>query len=87
MFHDFFFKQRSSCPYYNEKNKHYMASNNRLLSLGMETPWDIEDLVDLGRNNSCCPYFSARSLMEEAEIIFCPYNYLIDPVIRDTVSL
>ena len=26
-----------------------------------------------------CPYFAARSLAQEAEIVFCPYNYLIDP--------
>lgn len=64
-----------------------MSSNLRLQSLNFETPWDIEDLVQLGRMKGCCPYFAARSLMEEAEIIFCPYNYLIDPAIRDTVSL
>lgn len=63
-----------------------MSSNMKLRNLGLESPWDIEDLVQLGRDNCCCPYFSARSLMEEADIIFCPYNYLIDPVIRDTVS-
>jgi Fanconi anemia group J protein len=23
----------------------------------------------------------------EAEIIFCPYNYLLDPIIRDTLDI
>lgn len=33
-----------------------------------------------------CPYFATRGLVEEADIVFCPYNYLIDPIIRDQVS-
>ena len=33
-----------------------------------------------------CPYFATRNLLEEAEIVFCPYNYLIDPKIRNQVS-
>ena len=32
-----------------------------------------------------CPYFGSRQLSEEAEIIFCPYNYLIDPIIKSSV--
>lgn len=30
-------------------------------------------------SRKACPYFAARSLAEQAELIFCPYNYLIDP--------
>lgn len=33
-----------------------------------------------------CPYFALRGIKEEAHIVFCPYNYLIDPLIRDQVS-
>lgn len=33
-----------------------------------------------------CPYYATRSLLEEADIVFCPYNYLIDPGIREQVS-
>ena len=44
--------------------------------------WDIEDLVQAGRKQVACPYFATRLLLEESLIVFCPYNYLIDPVIR-----
>lgn len=54
---------------------------------GLETPWDIEDLVSLGRDTGICPYFGARSLMDKAEIIFCPYQYIVDPHIRESVSM
>ena len=39
---------------------------------------DIEDLVTLGRKVKGCPYFASRSLARKAELIICPYNYLID---------
>jgi fanconi anemia group J protein len=48
---------------------------------------DIEDLVRAGKRRKGCPYFTARALAETAEIVFCPYNYLIDPVIRSSVSI
>ena len=34
-----------------------------------------------------CPYFAARQLRETADIVFCPYNYLIDPLIRQSVGV
>jgi hypothetical protein len=34
---------------------------------------------------ACC-YFGVRQLRETADIVFCPYNYLVDPSIRSSVS-
>ena len=48
---------------------------------------DIEDLVKAGRRRTACPYYTARALAETADIVFCPYNYLIDPMIRESVSI
>jgi Fanconi anemia group J protein len=47
--------------------------------LGDKAVWDIEDLVQMGKKKRGCPYYTSRGLSEEADIIFCPYNYLIDP--------
>lgn len=54
---------------------------------GLEKGWDIEDLVRLGRQIRACPYYGTRNLMEEAQIIFSPYNYLMDPRIRQSMSI
>lgn len=42
---------------------------------------DIEDLVTHGRRTKSCPYFGARSLASSAELVFCPYSYLLDPLV------
>ena len=41
--------------------------------------WDIEDFVALGKSLKACPYFAARELLPAADIVFCPYNYLVVP--------
>lgn len=43
---------------------------------------DIEDLVKGGTKLKCCPYFLSKELVERADIIFMPYNYLLDPKAR-----
>ncbi|VDN06372.1 unnamed protein product [Thelazia callipaeda] len=52
--------------------------------------WDVEDLVEALKCSkpSLCPYFStARVLIDDADIIFCPFSYLIDPIIRANSGL
>jgi hypothetical protein len=39
--------------------------------------YDVEDLVKAGRGVTGCPYFASRTLMEEASLVMCPYNYLV----------
>lgn len=58
-----------------------------LEKLGLRSIWDIEDLVNIGKDKESCPYFAARTLMDTADIIFCPYNYIIDPNIRESLQL
>lgn len=48
--------------------------------------WDLEDLIKFGNKKTVCPYFLARELMPSSNVIFCPYNYIIDPLIRKSVS-
>ncbi|XP_076231617.1 regulator of telomere elongation helicase 1 [Calliopsis andreniformis] len=39
---------------------------------------DIEDLVKAGQKFKCCPYFLSRELKQNADIVFLPYNYVLD---------
>lgn len=45
--------------------------------------WDMEDLTEALKTPEICPYFaSTRSMTIDADIIFTPFNYLLDPIIR-----
>ncbi|XP_061197971.1 regulator of telomere elongation helicase 1-like [Saccostrea echinata] len=39
---------------------------------------DIEDMVRFGEKQRVCPYYIAKELKNDADIIFMPYNYLLD---------
>ena len=41
-------------------------------------PLDIEDLVKLGQMSGPCPYLLSKEMAASADIVFMPYNYLID---------
>ncbi|XP_011305356.1 Fanconi anemia group J protein homolog isoform X2 [Fopius arisanus] len=79
--------KKARCPYYNENNKQEISHYDALNHMGFPMPFDIEDMVNLGNERGCCPYFAARNLMVEADLILCPYNYLIDPSIRKVMQI
>lgn len=45
---------------------------------------DMEDLIDMGKTHNVCPFYYTRSLVENAELILMPYNYLFDRDARET---
>ena len=34
-----------------------------------------------------CPYYLARALATHAQLVFCPYNYVLDPFIRKSLDI
>lgn len=66
----------TSCEYFfsHEKNVKSIAAKKLIL--------DVEELYHYSKQNSvkACPYYTARGLAsKENNIIFCPYNYILDP--------
>ncbi|KAK4886994.1 hypothetical protein RN001_003265 [Aquatica leii] len=74
--------QTRSCNFYNNVDK--MLANPLMSELDVV---DIEDIVTYGKKHSFCPYFMAKELKQQADIIFMPYNYLLDPRTRKTVGV
>ncbi|XP_066240520.1 regulator of telomere elongation helicase 1 isoform X1 [Saccopteryx leptura] len=61
-----------SCYFYNNVEE-------KSLEQDLATPiLDIEDLVKSGNKHKLCPYYLSRNLKQQADIIFMPYNYLLD---------
>jgi Fanconi anemia group J protein len=61
--------------------------NAKRLSRYATGVFDIEDLVKLGKKEAGCPYYAARIISDDADIVFMPYNYLIDPLIRESCDI
>ncbi|KAL9654203.1 hypothetical protein ABK040_000785 [Willaertia magna] len=76
----------SGCQFYNKFNE--MKKDGTLLLHEKEDEVeDIEDLLSKGLRKGFCPFFHAREAQKQAEIIFMPYNYLIDPMLRKKVNV
>ncbi|XP_029468516.1 Fanconi anemia group J protein isoform X2 [Rhinatrema bivittatum] len=75
-----------SCRFYHGIHKICERSTVRT-QFGLHQAWDIEELVGLGTRLRACAYYAARELMLDAQIIFCPYNYLLDSQIRESMEL
>lgn len=70
-----------------EKDGCSFYQNSRQLSKLAHGIMDIEDLVKLGKKEGGCPYYASKALADAADIVFMPYNYLIDPLIRETCDI
>lgn len=72
-------KEETSCKYYNNRKA---LSHRRL-----PPAFDLEDLVRVGEEINACPFYAARAMAQKAHIIFCPYNYLIEPSIKSSLQI
>uniref|UniRef100_A0A670Z4W8 Regulator of telomere elongation helicase 1 n=1 Tax=Pseudonaja textilis TaxID=8673 RepID=A0A670Z4W8_PSETE len=70
-----------SCHFYN--NMEEKSTEKDLI----DPILDIEDLVKNGNKHRVCPYYLSRSLKHQADIIFMPYNYLLDSKSRRAHNL
>ncbi|XP_010212249.1 PREDICTED: regulator of telomere elongation helicase 1 isoform X2 [Tinamus guttatus] len=70
-----------ACHFYN--NVEEKSTEKELIDSIM----DIEDLVKNGNKHRACPYYLSRSLKQQADIIFMPYNYLLDSKSRRAHNL
>ncbi|KAM8996481.1 regulator of telomere elongation helicase 1 isoform 2-T2 [Ara ararauna] len=70
-----------ACHFYN--NVEEKSTDKELMNSIM----DIEDLIKSGNKLRACPYYLSRSLKQQADIIFTPYNYLLDSKSRKAHNL
>ncbi|KAF8447968.1 hypothetical protein L210DRAFT_3610142 [Boletus edulis BED1] len=48
--------------------------------------WTLADVLQHGRDNGTCPYFTVRRMMPFVDVIIYSFHYLIDPKVADQVS-
>ena len=71
-----FLVKSKQCEFYNNFSRTEGTSLN--VTESNSTIMDIEDLVKSNSRKRVCPYFKSRELSSNAEIVFLPYNYLLD---------
>lgn len=77
-----FLRKRRKCSHFSRISEFVKENSN----LG-DDPIDIEDLVNIGRIQGPCPYYLSRELHKVVDILFAPYNYLIDHGNRKSLSI
>ena len=50
-------------------------------------PNRCEDEEDEDKLTTACPYVLSQELAKQAEIVFAPYNYILDPGIRSALQI
>ncbi|ETL36675.1 hypothetical protein F442_11679 [Phytophthora nicotianae P10297] len=66
--------------------KYSQTSFSRLRAQSPQV-WDIEDITKLASTCEECAYFFSKNELETAHVVFCPYNYILDPSIRKAVGI
>jgi regulator of telomere elongation helicase 1 len=76
-----------SCKFKNNNEIHQRQQGQQGgagAGLGM---MDIEELANMGRSQSLCPFFLSRDAMGSADLVLMPYNYLLDASVRATLQI
>jgi len=63
-------RKKKECQYFKEDDKDCGEVD--------WSPWDIEELNKFGEEHKFCPYYLSNERIEGADIIFLPYNYILD---------
>lgn len=72
--------KKKTCAFYNcyEKLKYDDGGEGLKKVIPHDKVMDIEDLVSLGKTKGFCPYFVSKFMAEDADVVFSPYNYVLD---------
>jgi Rad3-related DNA helicase len=80
---------KGECGYY-ERLKGKIANDFFRLSGPKQLPriFYIEQFTEYCQTtHAICPYYTSRLLINDVQIILCPYNYLIDPRVRNSMQM
>ena len=87
-----FMVKSKTCEYYNNWQKESSGSRGAGAASfgGEDNPegiLDIEDLVKTNSKRRVCPYYKSRDLAGKADLVFLPYNYILDPSVCRTLPV
>jgi fanconi anemia group J protein len=69
------------CNFYNKVDKYHNSHP------GIATSMSVEELIRFGNDKVLCPYFLSRESSKHSKIVFCPFDYLVNPGIREAMEI
>eukprot|EP00953_Heterococcus_sp_UTEX-ZZ885_P011434 6617-Heterococcus_DN1.PRE.2 len=75
------------CRAANKDRSCNMKRTAKNLSSQLPSVWDVEDIVQIGTVRRACPYFASKEALPDAQLVLCPYTYIVDPTIRRAMNL
>lgn len=69
--------KKSGCSYYSKVGEALSALSIQNASNAAKV-MDIEDIVKFGEAHQACPYYLSREGFADADVLFMPYNYVVD---------
>ncbi|KAI1863558.1 hypothetical protein JX265_008775 [Neoarthrinium moseri] len=78
-------KSSSKCQFV--PNAENLGPTHQFRDNALATLPDIEDLFDLGRKLSICPYYASRTAIPGAEVITLPYPLLLQKTAREALGI
>lgn len=65
----------------------FFLNKEKLVGVMKHKIFDIEELKKEGKKCGGCPFYASRLAQQNAEIVFCPYNYIVDENIRRAMDI
>lgn len=77
-----------SCKYYQTENDLISKTIPKILKLKKKNNdiSDIEELRDLGKKNHFCPYYFSIKIINDVDVLFLPYSYIIERRVKTILS-
>lgn len=76
-----------SCKYYQTENDLITKTIPKILKLKQKNNdiSDIEELRDLGKKNYFCPYYFSIKIINDVDVLFLPYSYIIERRVKPLI--
>lgn len=73
---------KKKCPYSFKKE-----IPPELRPYGKLEKFDSEELIQFCRHRMICPYLLSRFMMKSADLVLCPYNFIMNPKVKGQMML